>query len=123
MPSRRLLLLSNSVLHCPQEIQKSSDPWLEWCWPNIVDFLGPITKVLFIPFAPLTSWDEATERLQSAMKNRGSSYQVTGIHQCKSMKVAIAETEAIMVSGGNTFRLLHELQKNDLIDSIRQRYV
>lgn len=85
--------------------------------PAITDFLGPVDKILFIPFATLTGWNENTEQLAKTL----SKYRVTGIHQCLSMVDAIKEAESIVICGGNTFHLLYHLQKHGLIEAIRER--
>jgi len=43
------------------------------------------------------------------------------IHNSTNPKLTIAQTEAIFIGGGNTFRLLGELYSQDLLDVIRQR--
>ena len=46
---------------------------------------------------------------------------MTSIHTASDMKQAIAETEAVFIGGGNTFRLLKALYDNDVLIAIRQR--
>src|SRR5688500_11928941 len=48
-------------------------------------------------------------------------YELTSVHTAVDGFRAIAETEAIFVGGGNTFRLLKTLYDQSLLDPIRER--
>lgn len=106
----KLLLLSNST--------NFGAPYLEHGAPAISSFLNGIKEVLFVPYAAITiSYDEYLDRVKNAL----APFQIAvrGIHQADDPIAAVNEAEAIMVGGGNTFRLLHMLQTQNLIEPIR----
>lgn len=108
----KCLLLSNSTA--------AGKPYLELWNSTITKFLSEnqVTKILFIPFAGVTiEWDDYTSRVSNALP----SFKVSGIHKETDMKSAINGAESIMIGGGNTFNLLYNLQKNDLINLIVSR--
>lgn len=108
----KCLLLSNSTA--------AGKPYLELWNSTISKFLNEnkVTKILFIPFAGVTiSWDNYTGRVSEAL----NSFQISGIHKEPDMKAAINGAESIMIGGGNTFNLLFNLQKNDLMEIISSK--
>jgi len=106
-----LLLLSNST--------NFGEEYLSYPRQAIKDFLGSIrNNIVFIPYAGVTfSWDEYTDKVNEAMAEIG--IQVSGIHSSDNPVKSIDEADAIMVGGGNSFNLLSELYKNDLIKDIQ----
>lgn len=75
-------------------------------------------EVVFIPFAGVTiGWDAYTQQVQNALPD----YKVIGAHQSDDIKACIQSAGAILVGGGNTFNLLNELYKQDIIGVIQQR--
>lgn len=109
----KLLLISNSTM--------AGQPYLQYPLPNIKDFLGSgVKKVLFFPFAAVTfSYDEYEKKVQQKFAEIG--IEVESIHHSKNYKKSVAEAEAFVVGGGNTFKLLKVIQQNDLIEVIRFR--
>lgn len=85
---------------------------------HLVAHLGPIAKVLFIPYA-LADHDKYLQ----TMIERGlhADYELVGIHRCPNPRRAVEEADAIYIGGGNTFRLLDALYRFDLLDVIRAR--
>jgi dipeptidase E len=80
--------------------------------------LADNTELLFIPFAGVSiHWDQYTEKVQTALPQ----VKVTGIHQLPNAIQAIQNAKAIAVGGGNTFNLLHQLYKQDLISSLQKK--
>ncbi|MES2702440.1 MAG: dipeptidase PepE [Bacteroidota bacterium] len=76
------------------------------------------TPVLFVPYAAARSeWTSYTDKVRAFF--RTLDIKVTGIHTVSREK-ALAEYEVIFIGGGNTFRLLHELQQQDLMGGIRE---
>jgi dipeptidase E len=79
---------------------------------------GKIESAVFVPFAGVTvSWDEYTEKVQTALPN----ISIQGLHTAKKPVEALENADAIIVGGGSTFRLLHELYRLDLLKSIQNR--
>ena len=108
--SSRLLLISNSTLH--------GSGYLDHAASEICDFLGPVKKVLFVPFA---LHDAAAYAAQARARFAKMGYQLDSIHTSSEPAAAIRETEAIFIGGGNTFRLLKALYDHELIGAIRER--
>ena len=76
------------------------------------------TPVLFVPFAAARSeWDSYTDKVRAFF--RTLNIKVVGIHKVPREKM-FTEYSLIFVGGGNTFRLLHELQQQNLMQPIRE---
>ena len=106
----RVLLISNSTLF--------GSGYLDHAEAEIRDFLGGIKRVLFVPFA-LYDRDAYAATARDRFKRMG--YELTSVHNAVDRIQAVAETEAIFIGGGNTFRLLKTLYDQSLLEPIRQR--
>lgn len=109
----KLLLISNST--------NPGESYLDYPKNNIKTFLGSVpVKALFIPYAAVTfSYDEYEKKVSERFREIG--HDIISIHQFKDPVAAAKNASAIVTGGGNTWKLLDELQKNDLIDVIRKR--
>ncbi len=109
---KRLLLLSNST--------NPGEEYFAWPAAHIKDFLGEsVKKILFIPYAGVTiSWDEYFKAVGSQLGNFG--YEAVSIHQIEKVDGFLNNYDAIAIGGGNTFQLANLLQKNNLIEPIRE---
>lgn len=106
----RLLLISNST--------NPGEAYLDYPKLNIQKFLGekPI-KALFIPYAAVTfSYDEYEKKVNDRFNEIGHS--VISIHHFDDPKKAVEEAEAIVVGGGNTWKLVRTMRDNGIIDLI-----
>ncbi len=75
------------------------------------------TPVLFVPYAAAESeWDAYTNKVREFF--RSLDIKVVGIHKVPRKKI-VTDHEVIFVGGGNTFRLLHTLQEQGLMQDIR----
>jgi dipeptidase E len=81
-------------------------------------FFGSVERLLFLPYA-LRDHDAYLEMLRD--KGLDGGYEVDGIHRHADPREALRRAEGIYVGGGNTFRLLNELYRLDLLDPIRAR--
>ncbi len=109
----KLLLLSNSTTH--------GFGYLEHATELLKDFLRTgIRKITFVPYAGVTvSYDEYTQKVKNVFEPLG--YQVESVHETEDPIDMILESEAIVVGGGNTFRLLDMCYKTGIIDIIPQK--
>ena len=107
---KRLLLLSTSTLF--------GGGYLQYAEREIREFLGSVSRVVFVPFA-LHDHDAYAERVRRQFATMG--YEVESLHEVSDMRAAIARAEAIFIGGGNTFRLLKSLYDFDLLEPIRAR--
>ena len=109
-----LLLISNST--------NVGEPYLAYCKQRIVDFLKAknVKRILFFPFAAVTfSYDEYEKKVVDQLSPLG--IEIDSLHRHCNAKAAIAEAQAIVIGGGNTFHLLKEVQEMELIDAIREK--
>jgi dipeptidase E len=79
---------------------------------------GEIDHLLFVPYA-LADHDAYLRLI--AERGLDAGFQLDGIHTHPDPKKAILEAEGLFIGGGNTFRLLSELYRLDLLEVIRQR--
>lgn len=79
---------------------------------------GDIEKLLFVPYA-LHDHDKYVEMLTENGLHAG--YTLDGIHRHDDPLQAVEQADGIYVGGGNSFRLLHDLYANKLIDVVRRR--
>lgn len=109
----KLLLLSNST--------NPGEAYLDYPKSNIQEFLGKNSvKCVFIPYAAVTfSYDEYEAKVNNRFTDIGHS--VVGIHHFMDAKQAIEDAEAIVIGGGNTWKLVRTLRDNGLIDIIRKK--
>ncbi|GLS82669.1 dipeptidase PepE [Paraferrimonas haliotis] len=75
---------------------------------------------LFIPFAGVTmSYDAYLDKVQAALKPLNIT--ISGIHQHPDPIKAIEQANGVMVGGGNTFELLNQLYRQQLIEPLKGR--
>ena len=109
----RLLLLSNA--------KREGMGYLEHASGYLRDFFaGEVREILFIPFAGVTkTHDQFVEQIKPVFGALGIG--VTGIHSMADPHAAVRSAQAIVVGGGNTWRLLRELRERELMPVIRNR--
>ncbi|MBK6603089.1 MAG: dipeptidase PepE [Betaproteobacteria bacterium] len=109
----RLLLLSNAKCE--------GMGYLEHAREHVRDFLGgTVPRVLFVPFAAVTrSYDDFVGQTLPVFDALGVA--VEGIHRCTDPVAAVNEAPALMIGGGNTWKLLRELRSQALLPAIRAR--
>ena len=109
----KLLLISNST--------NPGEPYLDYPKNNIRDFLGtkPV-KALFIPYAAVTfTYLAYEEKVNERFREIG--HEVISIHHFADPVGAVKEAHAIVVGGGNTWKLLKTIRENNLIDIVREK--
>ncbi|MBX2904672.1 MAG: dipeptidase PepE [Taibaiella sp.] len=108
---KTIFLLSSSSVH--------GHGFLEFNREDIRTFFaGLSTPLLFVPFAAgRVEWDNYTAKVADFFKT--IDIPVTGIHTVDDNKI-FSEYKAIFIGGGNTFRLLRELQQRNLLTRIRK---
>jgi dipeptidase E len=106
----RILLISNSTVH--------GRGYLDHAEEELTNFLGNSKTILFFPYALA---DHAGYAAKAAARFAEMGYAMSSAHAASDRLKAIAETDAIFIGGGNTFRLLKALQDLDFIEPIRRR--
>lgn len=114
MAAPRLLLLSNS--------RNVGRGYLEHAEPHLRAFLGgAVERVLFVPYAAVRiSFDEYADGMVTP-RLREMGYGLDRIDRARSPRAAVRRAQAIVVGGGNTFRLLKTLHDKGLVTAIRTR--
>lgn len=109
----RLLLISNST--------NPGEPYLDYPKYNIKEFLGenPV-EALFIPYAAVTfSYDEYEAKVNNRFAEIG--HKVKSIHHFSDPKQAVKDAKAIVVGGGNTWKLVRTMHDNGIIELIKEK--
>ncbi|MCS6885869.1 MAG: dipeptidase PepE [Acidobacteriota bacterium] len=107
----KLLLLSNSYNYGQGLLDHAEDA--------IRDFLGTVKRALFVPYAVVSdSYDRRFETVSARFREFG--YELDSIHLHSDPIEAINRAEAIVTCGGNTFHLLYQLYKNNLLEPMRE---
>ncbi|MBN2862634.1 MAG: dipeptidase PepE [Bacteroidales bacterium] len=111
----KLLLISNST--------NPGEPYLDYPKHNIRTFLGnkPV-KALFIPYAAVTfSYDAYAEKVSARFREVG--HDIISIHKFRDPVQAVKEASAIVVGGGNTWKLIRTIRENKLIEAVRKKVI
>ncbi len=108
----RLLLISNST--------NPGEPYLDYPKQNIREFLGrdPV-RALFVPYAAVTfSFDDYEAKVAERFREIG--HDIVSIHHFADPSEAVRKASAIVVGGGNTWKLLKMIRDNGLIGPVRE---
>jgi len=106
----RLLLISNSTNH--------GQGYLDHVISEIDGFLGPIRRLVFVPFA-LRDREAYGAKVADRMKAVGVPVQI--LTPDEAGRRLAGKAEAVFTGGGNTFRLLKALQDFGLLSILRER--
>ncbi len=104
---KNIIIASTSTLH--------GGEYLEYLLPELVVHFQHCKTILFIPFARPRgiSHEEYTAKVTLAFAKIDK--EVNGIHEFEDMAMAIKNAEGIFTGGGNTFLLVSQLYKNELL--------
>jgi dipeptidase E len=100
------------MLHAGGDISSAAD--------EIVEHFHGVRRAVMVPWA-LKDHDRAVARFNDRFATRG--LEVTGLHTVPNPAASLAEADAIIVSGGNSFRLVAALHRFYLIDTVRSAIV
>jgi dipeptidase E len=111
MEMKNLIIASTSTIH--------GSGYLEYLLDELALFFKDAENIVFIPYARPggISHDEYTRKTNEAFNKIGKN--VKGIHEFENPMKAIQQAEAIFTGGGNTFVLVYQLYKNQLIESLK----
>lgn len=106
-----MILASTSTIH--------GSGYLEYLNPILKSHFKKVKTIMFIPYARPggISYDTYTEMVKSYFSN--INIKVVGIHEYKNAKEALLNAEAIFIGGGNTFELLNQLYKQELVVDLK----
>src|SRR5437868_12043580 len=110
--SNNALLISNSTVY--------GRGYLDHVVDEVRSILGDTREVLFFPYA-LHDMDAYAAKARERFNTFG--YALTSIHtlEPKSRHQAVERASAFFIGGGNTFRLLNALYRDDLLGTITDR--
>lgn len=105
---KNCIIASTSTLH--------EGEYLEYLLPELQLHFKDCKTILFIPFARPSgiSHDEYTSKVALAFAK--INITIKGVHEFENQKEAIQKAEGIFTGGGNTFLLVTQLYKNDLMN-------
>ncbi|TVZ57385.1 dipeptidase E [Lutibacter sp. Hel_I_33_5] len=108
---KKLIVASTSTVH--------GSGYLEYLLPTLKIFFNEVKELLFIPYARPSgiSYDEYTAIVTKAFST--ININVKGIHEFENPKEAIQNAEGIFTGGGNTFELVNQLYKNDVLSDLK----
>lgn len=113
MEMKNLIIASTSTVH--------GSGYLEYLLDELVLFFKDANTIVFIPYARPSgiSHEDYTMKAREAFKKIHKN--VKGIHEFENPIEAIQNAEAIFTGGGNTFVLLYQLYKNNLLKPLKKR--
>lgn len=108
---KKIILASTSTLY--------GEEYLKYLLPAINTHFEKVERLVFIPYARPggLSHDLYTERVQEVFNEL--DIEVNGLHQFDDPIAAIEGAQAIFTGGGNTFLLVNELCKRNLMPVLR----
>lgn len=109
---KNLIIASTSTVH--------NGTYLDYLLPTLKEHFKGIKTLLFIPYARPggISHEEYTEKVKSVFVPIG--IEVKGLHEFDNPKEAIQRAEGIFTGGGNTFLLVAELYRNDVMSVLEK---
>lgn len=108
---KSIIIASTSTIH--------GSGYLEYLLDELKVHFKSAQNILFIPYARPggISYDDYTKVAAEAFNKIGKS--VKGIHEFDNPIKAISEAQGIFTGGGNTFVLVNQLYKNDVLTAIK----
>jgi dipeptidase E len=100
------------MLHAGGDISSAGD--------EIVEHFRGVRRAVMVPWA-VKDHDRVVTRFNDRFASRG--LEVTGLHTVPNPAASLAEADAIVVSGGNSFRLVAALHRFHMIDTVRSAIV
>lgn len=109
---KSIIIASTSTLH--------GGKYLEYLLPTLKSHFKNCKTILFIPYARPggISHDEYTQKATEAFA--AIDIKVTGIHEFEDPQDAVKNAEGIFTGGGNTFLLVTQLYKNNIMQLISE---
>lgn len=109
---KNIIIASTSTVH--------GSGYLKYLIDTLKGHFNGVNEILFIPYARPggISYSEYTEIASKAFKVIGIT--VKGIHEFSDPKKAVLKAEGIFTGGGNTFVLVNQLYKNDVLNAIKE---
>lgn len=111
MATLQILALSSSRV--------GNSAYLEMAAPVIKSFLPAEPQTIaFIPYASVDSYDDYAEKVREGLSSLQHNIELATTANAKEL---IQSSDVIMIGGGNTFKLLHDLYELNLIETIKAK--
>ena len=109
---KKIIIASTSTLH--------GGSYLDYLLPVLQSHFKDCRSILFIPYARPggISHDEYTQKVSEAFQT--ISISVKGIHEFENAENAIKNAEGIFTGGGNTFLLVTQLYRNNIMQVLSE---
>ena len=109
---KKIIIASTSTLH--------NGGYLAYLLPTLKIHFKGVKNLLFIPYARPSgiTHDEYTQKVNEVFSK--ININVKGIHDYENPAKAVESAEAIFTGGGNTFVLVNELYRNNVMDTIEK---
>ena len=109
---KNAILASTSTLH--------NSGYLEYLLPTLENHFKNCKTLLFIPFAQPggISYEDYTSKVKDAFAT--INIEVVGLHEFDDLTIAIKKADGIFTGGGNTFLLVSELYKHNLMSVLKE---
>lgn len=107
---KKIIIASTSTLH--------GGTYVDYLLPELKNHFKNCKSLLFIPYARPggISHDEYTKKVNAVFNSIGIN--VKGLHEFSNPIEAIQNAEGIFTGGGNTFVLVNELYKNNVMNAV-----
>lgn len=107
---KNLIIASTSTIY--------NGTYLEYLLPTLKEHFKNISTLLFIPYARPggITHDQYTEKVRTAFAT--INIDVKGIHEYTNTVEAVQQAEGIFTGGGNTFLLVQQLYKNNVLNAV-----
>ncbi|MGB0980908.1 MAG: dipeptidase PepE [Winogradskyella sp.] len=108
---KSIILASTSTIH--------GSGYLEYVLDELNLHFKSTEEILFVPYARPggISHKDYTAIASKAFKAIGK--KIVGLHEFENPKEAISKAKGIFVGGGNTFVLVNQLYKNEVLDPLK----
>ncbi|WP_397446725.1 dipeptidase PepE [Polaribacter sp. R77954] len=109
---KKMIIASTSTVH--------GSSYLEYLLPTLTSFFKGIKTILFIPYARPSgiSYHDYTTLVSKAFAT--INLDVNGIDEFENPITALQKAEAIFTGGGNTFELVNQLYKNEVLATLKE---
>jgi dipeptidase E len=108
---KSIIIASTSTIH--------GSGYLEYLLEELKNHFKSVDEILFIPYARPSgiSHEDYTQTAAKAFSSIGKS--VKGLHEFANPVKAIESAQGIFTGGGNTFVLVNQLYKNNVLGTIK----
>ncbi|MCG8762183.1 dipeptidase PepE [Tenacibaculum finnmarkense] len=108
---KNMIIASTSTVH--------ASGYLEYITATLINLFKDTDTILFIPYARPggITYDQYTDIAKKYFAKLDK--KVKGIHEFENPKEALKVAKGIFTGGGNTFELVNQLYKNDIIDTLK----